>query len=630
MSAIAPSSAPIPTAPGLPSEDRTLQVDWPQNMRLGESDVVSLKLVPAEMGYLLVSEFPDHQEITRTVTVTPYHGYELFSSARLDGVNFHLSPQGEQVQYLPGGTPVEWRWSVSPQQPGNQRLSLTLKLRWVPLAQPLPAREVTLYSAGLDVRVASLLGLTHAQALLGGLVGLLFGGTLCLSALVRLNGQDPGRNALRRQSPNSSLRIDLPAGLQLGGQEKALLMSLFQRYARLVIRQEFKSGYSGARTFLALPIRQDGRSDAFTIAKLGERASIQREFRNFEAYVKDRLPPITARIQHNPVELPTRVQRRFAGDHLQLAALQYTFIGEPGESPLSLHDDLSTHGDADVLYRLFETFGPGWWLQRQPYTFRWEVEYDRVLPAHFVMEPAAGKGPPLLADGDNSRAGLQIGELASLQDFKVVELRHDRQSLSLQGNLGPGRPAVRVRWMSASAPGGLNGRIVATRRSLLEGYTSGCDLLGLPDPLPRLPQLLDQAVSGSQSVIHGDLNLENVLVGPGHMLWLIDFAQTREGHTLFDFAHLQAEIIAHHVARRIRSAGQYLDFLHDPAGWPDRELAGLTLAIHNIAGRCLFNPAHPAEFRLALALTCLGALKFATIDQHARHLLFLTAAFHLQ
>lgn len=40
-------------------------------------------------------------------------------------------------------------------------------------------------------------------------------------------------------------------------------------------------------------------------------------------------------------------------------------------------------------------------------------------------------------------------------------------------------------------------------------------------------------------------------------MWLIDFARTREGHTLFDFAHLGAEIVAHVLAVRADSAADF-------------------------------------------------------------------------
>ena len=85
--------------------------------------------------------------------------------------------------------------------------------------------------------------------------------------------------------------------------------------------------------------------------------------------------------------------------------------------------------------------------------------------------------------------------------------------------------------------------MIATRQSLLMDRVTGMDRFDLPDPLPRLAELLSTPLHGTQSIIHGDLNLENILIGPGRLVWLIDFAQTREGHALLDFAHLEAEII---------------------------------------------------------------------------------------
>jgi len=179
---------------------------------------------------------------------------------------------------VPPDQPVSWRWSLTPLNPGRQRLSTVYSPALVPIGnESLPTREVTVFSRGLGVRVLSFLGLSQAQAMLAGLIGLLFGSSLGLYALVVAR---PRRLAqeLQIQSPNPDLAIELPAGLILNSQERLLLKALFQRYARLLIEQEFLSGYSGARAFLALPIRPDGRADAYTIAKLGERQSIHNEF----------------------------------------------------------------------------------------------------------------------------------------------------------------------------------------------------------------------------------------------------------------------------------------------------------------------------------------------------------------
>ena len=98
--------------------------------------------------------------------------------------------------------------------------------------------------------------------------------------------------------------------MALDGGRGGLLRGLFRSYARLVIENEFLSGYSGARTFLVRPIRADGCADAPTIVKLGSREAIRQEFENYEAFVKDRLPPMTARIQRAPVALVRRQATR--------------------------------------------------------------------------------------------------------------------------------------------------------------------------------------------------------------------------------------------------------------------------------------------------------------------------------
>jgi hypothetical protein len=225
---------------------------------------------------------------------------------------------------------------------------------------------------------------------------------------------------------------------------------------------------------------------------------------------------------------------------------------------------------------------------------------------------------------------FKTGDVLTMEHFDVEELRADGRSVSLIGHPPSGQPPLRVRWLSLERPEKATGRVVATRQDLLHQYTSGCDLFGLPDPFESLSKILQETVAGSRSIIHGDLNLENVLLGPGGLVWLIDFARTREGHTLFDFAHLEAEVIAHILAPQIESAQEYLDLLRDPTNSQFSNLYDLRLSLHSMANRCLFNPTQPREYRLASVLTCLGALKFTNLDRHAKHLLYLTAAFMLQ
>ncbi|MBI5082195.1 MAG: hypothetical protein HZC38_09460 [Chloroflexi bacterium] len=55
-------------------------------------------------------------------------------------------------------------------------------------------------------------------------------------------------------------------------------------------------------------------------------------------------------------------------------------------------------------------------------------------------------------------------------------------------------------------------------------------------------------------------------------------------------------------------------------------LLSLISTLHSIASRCLFNPAHPREYQLALFMACLGSLKYTNLNAHQKHLLYLTAA----
>jgi hypothetical protein len=287
-------------------EHRLVELEWPAQMRLGDSDIVRLALIPSEEGYVAEVEFPDHEIVTGTVPVERPGGYDLAAVARLDGVGFDFSPQGDQAFGLPMGQVAAWRWAISPARAGQHRISISLKLVWVPQAgNPNPGRETLIYSRGLDVRVTSFLGLTTWQAAATGLAGLAFGGGLSVPLLAYAIRPARLRSALRTLAPNPALVIEAQPRFELSPTETALLRALFGHYARLTLEAEFRSGYSGARIFLALPVRGDGRADAYTIAKIGDRAGVQREYENYQTYVKDTLPPITARIQEAPVVLPS-------------------------------------------------------------------------------------------------------------------------------------------------------------------------------------------------------------------------------------------------------------------------------------------------------------------------------------
>lgn len=611
---------------GVPTEWRVLELEWPAQMRLGDSDVIRLALIPSDEGYVVTTEFPDHTTLTQTLSVTRPGGYDLFGAARLDAAGFAMEPEGEQTLTLPPNESVTWRWTITPRGAGQHRLSVTLALHWSPQpGNPHPPYNLQVYSRAFQIQVLSFFGLTPGQAAGAGVAGLMFGGVLSWPLAVHL--LRPRRARLLTARPNAALVIEPHPAFKLGADENMLLQTLFRRYARLVLEAEFRSGYSGARTLLAQPIHADGRADAHTIAKIGDRDSIQREYENYEQYVKDTLPPITARIQEIPVTPSPRLRasaRKGVRDRGgERAALRYTFIGERGQMPASLRETLLANPNPALLEKLFDTFGPNWWMQRKPHTFRLAQEYDRMLPAHCVLEPLGEKKRETERTIDGRLAPSDIfvkeGDIVTVHNLMIVERRPDGQSLSLMGQTVPGAPPVRVRWLGLELPNGALARVVATRDTLLREAVARFDRFGLPDPFAKLQEVLTENVNGTQSIIHGDLNLENVLVGPGGFVWLIDFAQTREGHPLYDFAHLAASVIAQVIAPQTPSFPKFIALLHADAD-------PLLKTLRGIAARCLFNPNQPREYDLALFMACVGALKYVNLDSHQKHLLYLAAA----
>ncbi|MHC1783815.1 MAG: phosphotransferase [Anaerolineaceae bacterium] len=612
-SAAQPENPPEVEAPVLEPapELRVVELEWPESLRLGDSDVIRLSLIPSEDGYTARAEYDEHTVASQDIEVPRPEGYILSAAARLDGAAFDISPAGEQRYIVSPDEIVTWRWSLSPRSPGRQRVSLLLMLRWEPQAgQAGQTLETIAYDRSLEIQVRSFLGLGKPEAAVFGFGGLALSGLLGVFAWRR-----PAKKRLLMSDPNPNLTIEAGAGMSLNPDETRLIQAVFKRYQRLILVQEFLSGYSGARTFLARPLLAGGQADADTIIKIGPQHDIQAEYEHYESYVKDRLPPITARIQSSPVTVR-------AGTH---AAVRYTCISEPGRPPVSLRQALLARADPILIRRLFDSFGPYWWMQRRPHTFRLAEEYDRLLPPHLVLEPAQGnrKRPSTsIQPGSDVPAGqIQVGQIVAVSSFGSYETRVDGQSLTLFGRRNPGRGQLRLRWLGPIPPNNTPARVVALRSDLFRQYTAGLDLHGLPDPLPKLDGWLQETIAGTRSIIHGDLNLENILVGPGNLVWLIDFAQTREGHPLFDFAHLASEIISHVLTERYMDAKEYLAALRlgsDP-------MLGV---LGEIAASCQFNSRDPREYHLALVMACLGALKYQNLPQKAKQFLYLTAAYY--
>ncbi|MBN2469154.1 MAG: TIR domain-containing protein [Anaerolineae bacterium] len=450
-------------------------------------------------------------------------------------------------------------------------------------------------------------------------------------------------------------------------EEEEVLQQMFRGYERVVIERALHGGYTSAKVLVASPFRADGHANASVVVKLDDRQVILYEKMRYDSYVRDTLPPATSRVLDNPI-----VPEKSA-----LGGLKYTFIRDPdAPGPVDLADygrDQGPEALAELLSNsLFRVFGETWWSQRHLYQFGAWQEYEMVLPPALVVEAlpeeqvAHRRLTPL---GQWSRRGRFVqGEIVSLEGFTVEDFYPSRQGMQLTSGSGPdaqnragklevrGIPYPSQKYYRGAVVDQIIGRVLYTRDDLLreqaEMLQPGFDLssewlplnaaLGfqLPNPIRRYANILQRRLSGSLSTIHGDLHLHNVLVGPGGNAWLIDFAQTREGHTLFDWAVLEASLITEYieayvqdedwdtlwkVVASVHEIGQTLD---RPPGNSELDRAlGVIATVRHIVKECLADPDDWREYHIALALTLLRGLRWTrTVSLKGRRLLFLLAA----
>ncbi len=461
--------------------------------------------------------------------------------------------------------------------------------------------------------------------------------------------------------------IPVRGGVELSAEHLRVLKLMFRDYGEVRVVRELDGGHSSARVLLVRPIRVDGHRDAPVVVKLDNRFAILYERRRYDLYVKGTLPAATARLVDAPI----------VPDNSPEGGLKYTFVSPLEDSePVSLRELAHQRGPqsvSDLIRVMFDVFGPAWWLQRQPYRFGVWREYEHVLPPALVLEalPDAhlgATGHVLTPLGSWSRTDVVLpGEVVALNGFVVQKVDRERDVVHLAAGAQPeainrsGKVEMRGLGVTATSffrgelVDQLVGRVISTRDDLLlrtlQDLEPDFDLLGsvipsehdrlpdLPNPLRKITDLLDRQVSGYLSTIHGDLHLGNILVGPHGSPWLIDFAWTREGHTLFDWALLEAswlvEIVAHLAPPGWEGMWGVIALLDGINRGDDRVLrerheVGRALAviqtIRDIVRQCLMSRDRWNEYYVALALIGLRLMDWKSESMDGRRLAFLLSA----
>lgn len=468
--------------------------------------------------------------------------------------------------------------------------------------------------------------------------------------------------SLNYQQSQPYIKIDFgQQSLSLPEETLFILRRMFYGYSQIRVDKRLLGGYSSAVLLVITPIQADGMEDAAVVVKIDDADVILDEAQRYDTHVKSTLPPLTARLEEKPTTSETS----------DMAGLKYTFIAGMNSSAQDLREaahDLDNLGEW-VRRELYPVFGKTWWKQNRPYRFQVWTEYDWLLPPlltlDYIPEEEITATTAIIRDPvRRSRISkLEYGDMVVIENFTVQRVYRDKDMI--QVSVGKGSEAakrayrINVRGLNLAQDAfyrgevieRLGGRVWETRATALmagaQALEPDFDLNAetipfngkperLPNPLQAYDDLLDRYVDGSLSKIHGDLHLGNILVGPNGSAFLIDFAQTRNGHTLFDWASLEVSLLTDVVMPMIgddwysvRLVLSYISSLHKEL--PDtvpvlNEVMQHVLAVREIAKECLARPDSWSEYYVALTMCALRAYMWDTVSLGSRRLMFYLAA----
>lgn len=535
-------------------------------------------------------------------------------------------------------------------------------------------------------RADVVLGIAHDLALEGGrdesderdlLMAILEEGDSIPVRVLRQFGVDLDRmaaDAATRRVDQSTARTYLnitfgrdfdPADV-LADEHLFILRRMFQGYSQVRVERRLGGGHSHAVVLVVTPIRDDNIEDAPLVVKIDRTDLILDEAKRYELHVKNALPPLTARIEDRPT----------APDTADVAGIRYTFVADRDGVPRDLRSVANEWRGAQLgqwlSESLFQAFGKTWWSQKRPYRFQAWMEYDWYLPPVLTLEwmsDTRQRSDTVIIRDPVKRArlnDLEYGDAVIVNNFAVQKVYPDRNEIALAVGRGTeaARRAYQINVTDIDQSGDtffrgeivdqMYGCVVKTRQEALRLAASATqpnfDLRAewiaglaytekLPNPLHHYDALLDTHVNGSVSKIHGDLHLGNILVGPGETPFLIDFAYTRDGHTLADWAALEVSLWADVVmplagddwrdAYTVANAASALNTDHDFDVDADSELANALeslRALRGIVAGCLQRQGVWFEYHVALAFSALRALTWDNRPLGSRRLMFLLAA----
>ena len=153
-------------------EQRLISLEWPQKIRVGESDRIQLTLEVDEQGIITPTVSSEGNEIIAEPVQIPdlYEDYYINAEARFDIVGVDIQPTGTVSTALIKGKDLYFAWSISPRQTGEFSGTVWLHLNLTPKDGGVNRQEL-LFAKPITIEGVSVFGMPAAVARWGGFLG---------------------------------------------------------------------------------------------------------------------------------------------------------------------------------------------------------------------------------------------------------------------------------------------------------------------------------------------------------------------------------------------------------------------------------------------------------------------------
>lgn len=157
-------------------DTRRVTLEWPKSMRIGETEVITLRFEPEGGTAPASAAQMGGNDI--------YERYNLMAEARFEVAGVRVEPANPIRESMPRGQVVKFRWQISSSQSGTYDGTVWLSLRLLPL-DGSPTSQNPVFIKEITFQAKSLFGMSEAMATILGGVGVVVAGGLVFDDMIR-------------------------------------------------------------------------------------------------------------------------------------------------------------------------------------------------------------------------------------------------------------------------------------------------------------------------------------------------------------------------------------------------------------------------------------------------------------